>query len=156
MRILGSAIVFSSSMLFGLLLYFQSRKELRYTEELLGVMRRIRELICVKRAPIQTVFSKLSGQYLQQEGFFEKLCKEKDLYRVCLEYPLPQRMTELINDFSSNIGKSSVKAQKEEFDYIITKTEEYIKELRRELPKKQKLYLTLPPFFGILLVIVFL
>ena len=73
MRILGSAFVFSSSMLFGLLLYFQSRKELRYAEELLGVMRRIRELICVKRAPIQTVFSKLSGQYLQQEGFFEKL-----------------------------------------------------------------------------------
>ena len=143
-------------MLFGLLMYLQSQKKLRYTEELLGVMRRIRELICVKRAPVQTVFSKLSGQYLQKEGFFEKLCKEKDLYRVCLEYPLSPRMTELVGDFSSKIGKASVKEQKEEFDYIITKTEEYIKELRRELPKKQKLYLTLPPFFGILLIIVFL
>lgn len=153
---IGALAVFISSVCFGLLLFYSSKEHLKILEELLSLMRKIRELICVKRAPVRYVFSKLSSPALEKAGFYKKLYETNDLYISCLDLSLTHQELELISDFSSKIGKTCAKDQKEEFDYIITKTEEYIKTLRQELPKKQKLYLLIPPFSGLLIVVVFI
>lgn len=133
----------------------EEKKHISMLEEILFLMRYIRDEIWIRRTPTEVIFSSLSSPYLQKTGFYTALKKEKELYKASLVCGLTQDELELVRDFSDKIGKSEAENQKGEFDYIIAKTEEHLKALRGELPKKQKLNITVPVFFGLLFIVVF-
>ncbi len=133
----------------------EEKKRIAYFEEMLFLMRCIRDEIWIRRTPTDVIFSSLSSPDLEKTGFYTALAKEKNLYMASLGYGFTPVELDLIKDFSDKIGKSDAENQKSEFDYIISKAEEHLKNLRDEMPKRQKLNVTLPVFFGLLFVVVF-
>lgn len=133
----------------------EEKKRICAFEEMLFVMRSIRDEIWIRRTPTEVIFSGLSSPRLDDMGFYKALKKEKELYRSSLICGFTPRELELIKDFSDKIGKSDAENQKSEFDYIISRSEEYLKRLREQMPQRQKLNVTVPVFFGLLFVVVF-
>ena len=155
MQLTGAVTVCVCALLFGILLCREEKKRIVLFEEMVFLMRCIRDEIWIRRTPTELIFSSLSSPHLEKSGFYTELKKEKDLFassRLCGFAP---DELALINDFSEKIGKSDAENQKSEFDYIISKAEEYLKKQREEIPKRQKLNVTLPLFFGLLFVVVF-
>ncbi len=143
------------SVLLGILLCREEKRRISSLEEILFLMRCIRDEIWIRRTPTGSIFSSLSSPNLEKTGFYTVLNKEKNFYTASLGCGFTHDDLELIKDFSEKIGKSDAENQKSEFDYIIRKTEEHLKNLRDEMPKRQKLNVTLPVFFGLLFVVVF-
>lgn len=156
MQITGALTVCICCVLLGVLLCREEKGRIIALDEILFLMRYIRDEIWIRRTPTEVIFSKLSSVRLSELGFYEMLNKEKDLYRSALFCGIKGEELGLIKEFSEKIGKTDAENQRGEFDYIISKTEEHVNRLRNELPKKQKLNLTLPVFFGLLFVIIFL
>ena len=155
MQLTGALTVCISSVLLGLLLCKEEKKHVASFEEILFLMRCIRDEIWIRRTPTEVIFSSLSSPYLENAGFYTALTKEKNFYTASLTCGFTQNELGLIKDFSEKIGKSDAENQKSEFDYIISKAEEHLKNLHGEMPKRQKLNVTLPVFFGLLFVVVF-
>ncbi len=139
-----------------MLLCKEEKRRIRSLDEILFLMRYIRDEIWIRRTPTEVIFSKLSSGHLPERGFYEILNKEKDLYKAALACGIKGEELAFIKEFSEKIGKTDAENQRGEFDYIIAKTEQYVNTLRKELPKKQKLNVTLPVFFGLLFVIIFI
>lgn len=134
----------------------EDKKHLLLDEEMLFLMRCIRDEIWHRRTPTDVIFSRLSSPLLEKSGFYDELKKTNELYKAAEPCALSSQVLLLTREFSEKIGKTDAESQRTEFDYIIAKTEEHIKKMRAELPKKQKLNVTIPAFFGILFVIVFM
>lgn len=156
MRITGAVIVCICCVFLGVLLCREEKGRIKTLDEILFVMRHIRDEIWTRRTPTEVIFASVCSPRLSQLGFYEILKKEKDLYTAAHICGIKGEELAFIKEFSEKIGKTDAENQKGEFDYIISKTEEYVNNLRRELPKKQKLNVTLPVFFGVLFVIIFL
>ena len=152
---IGALTVCICSALIGALLCKEEKKRIASFEEMLFLMRCIRDEIWIRRTPTDMIFSSLSSPYLEKSGFYTVLNKEKNFYKASLCCNFTPDESEVIRDFSDKIGKSDAENQKSEFDYIIAKTEEHLKKIRDEMPKRQKLNATLPVFFGLLFVVVF-
>ena len=143
------------SLLLGLLMCNEEKKHLAAFEEMVFLMRSIRDEIWIRRTPTEIIFSSLSSPNLEKTDFYKNLKGGKGLYFASLCCGFSPDELELIKDFSDKIGKSDAENQKSEFDYIISKSEEHLKKLRREIPTRRKLNVTLPVFFGLLFVLVF-
>ena len=156
MQITGALTVCICCALLGVLLCNEEKTRIKTLDELLFLMRYIRDEIWIRRTPTDVIFGKISSPYLSKLGFYDALRKENNFYKAALECGIKGDELAFVKEFSEKIGKTNAENQRGEFDYIISKAEEYVGLLRKELPKKQKLNLTLPTFFGLLFVIIFI
>lgn len=141
----------------GYIMFLKEKKHLALCDELLYVMRYIRDEISFRKTPTYAVFSSLSSPLLEESGFYRRLKESGDLYLSALECcDISKNGLVLVKDFSMRIGKTAADNQKSEFDSIIKKMEQHAQLLREDLPKKKKLCFVLPSFFGLLTVIVFI
>lgn len=157
MQLTGAFIVCACTVFIGVLLAKKEKDHLKACEEILYVMRYIRDDIWAKKTPTSVIFSSLSSPLLHQAGFYRHLKENGDLYNAARECCFFQeKELSFIKEFSFRIGKTASENQKNEFNIIIEKMEVHTRFLRDDLPKKQKLHFALPAFFGLLAVIVFI
>lgn len=128
---------------------------MRHCEEIIYVMRYIKDEIWERKTPTEAIFSSLSSPELEKCGFYEKLRQRGDLYSACKEIFTSSEL-ELIGEYSARLGKSTAENQKNELNCVIRRFEALTSAKREELQGKMRLCMALPVFFGLLAVIIFL
>lgn len=155
MQLIGALTVILCCTAIGSLLCKSVKTDQRRCEEIIYVMRYIKDEIWERKTPTEAIFSSLSSVELEKCGFYEKLCQTGDLYSAC-EGIFNASELELIGEYSSRLGKSTAENQKNELNCVIRRFEELTYAQRETLQGKMRLCMALPVFFGLLAVIIFL
>ncbi|MBR6534043.1 MAG: stage III sporulation protein AB [Clostridia bacterium] len=155
MQLIGALTVILCCTAIGCLLCKSVKTDQRRCEEIIYVMRYIKDEIWERKTPTEAIFSSLSSVELEKCGFYEKLCQTGDLYSACKGIFNASEL-ELIGEYSSRLGKSTAENQKNELNCVIRRFEELAYAQRERLQGKMRLCMALPVFFGLLAVIIFL
>ncbi len=150
MKILGAVIVAVSSALCGYCLSGRLSFAADACEELLRIMKYVRDEIAVNKTPTHIIMSRL------RSSFDLSAASSSGLYAALL----PQLQTlnsdekEIFRLFCGQIGKGGAEVQRTQFDALICQLEEKAKKRRSELSKNRQLCVSLSLFFGALIIII--
>jgi hypothetical protein len=84
MQLTGALTVCICSLLLGLLMCSEEKKHLAAFEEMVFLMRSIRDEIWIRRTPTEIIFSSLSSPNLEKTDFYKNLKGGKGLYFASL------------------------------------------------------------------------
>ena len=150
MRIAGAVIVAVSSALIGYCLSRRLSAALSKCEQLLRIMKYVRDEIAVNRTPTDVITARLRSSFGVAadgaNGLYDALMNGAGV--------LTAEEKETLSLFCSQIGKGGAEVQRSQFDSLIACFEERTAKRREDLKKDSRLYVSLSLFAGVLIIII--
>ena len=150
MKTVGAVIVAVSSALCGYVLSRRLSFAADTCEELLRIMKYVRDEIAVNKTPTHIILSRL------RSSFDLSCASSSGLYSAVLPQlqTLSSEEKEIFFLFCEQIGKGGAEVQRTQFDALIGQLEEKAQKRRSELSKNRRLCISLSLFFGVLIIII--
>lgn len=150
MKIFASALIAASSVLIGFCLSKRLSAASELCEELLRIMKYVRDEIAVNKTPTGVIFSRLRSRFdlsgVSDKGLYGALLPELS--------PLCTDEREIFRLFCEQIGKGGAEVQTTQFDALISRLGDHAEKRRAELSKNSRLYISLSLFAGVLIIII--
>lgn len=158
LKLVGAALLISSSALTGNALYSYECAKLKESEAFLNLIRHIKTRISCYRTPIPEIISDYESKELKECGFLDGFdISWNDALSSCTEkLHIDDETKKLLTGFGDELGASAKDEQMNACDYYIERLGSHVEDMRTRLPQKQKLYRSCPILLGALAVIIFL
>ncbi len=150
MKIFGCALIAVSSVLIGFCLSRRLFAAAELCEELLRIMKYVRDEIAVNKTPTNVIFSRLRSRFDLPD------VSEKGLYGALLPElsPLCPEEREIFRLFCEQIGRGGAEVQTTQCDALSAPPGDRAGKRRAELSQNSRLYISLSLFAGVLVIII--
>ena len=150
MKIFASALIAVSSALIGFCLSKRLTAAAELCEQLLRIMKYVRDEIAVNKTPTNVIFTRLCSRFdlsgVSEKGLYAALLPELS--------PLCSDEREIFRLFCEQIGRGGAEVQTTQFAALIAHLGEHAAKRRAELSKNSRLYIALSLFAGVLIIII--
>lgn len=155
MEIIGYALIIISGVFIGAAVSSSLKEEIDECEALLELVRYIEAKIKYYKEPIPIILEKYSDKRLEKSGFLSLMQKKSFLEAIQKsKTQLDDKTKNVLVAFGSELGKSSADEQQLNCGYAITQLLERLDFIKKEYPKKRKMYFTLCVAASLTLVII--
>lgn len=145
-RLLGGALIAVSAAAFGFSFSLSLKEEYRTFEALLRLGRQLRERIACFRQPLSEIYAEYDDPILERCGFLAEVRKVgflPALHKKETALGVRRELLLLLYDFGQGLGERFAEEQLRHCDRCLSRMEEALLSLEKELPVRTRLIKTL-------------